>query len=364
MLIIHVATGLGGGTGTVILELAKEQNKSGNIVAIVTPYDRKEEFRVTQLGLIYCPSNSKKIFPGSYLLFGIDCKNALNKLQREYKQQAIVHYHNFASLGILSYPSLASVCTIHSSIITSNFDKIIYKFILRKKTTFVSVSSDISLFLSSLYSKASVECVLNGIEKVEFTPKSIEEGCAFRLCYTGALTEAKGWRYVLETFINLYQKNKDVLLVIAGKGYNGEEEELKKRIYGEPFSKNIMVLGEVENAGINVIPNCNVLVLPSISEGTPMTLLESLRAGVPILATNVGGVPSILKDGENGFFIKREARSIENAVLKMMNDKDLYHFLSSNCIETFNSNFSSEKMMLEYEIIYNKIIACRGGQNE
>lgn len=90
----------------------------------------------------------------------------------------------------------------------------------------------------------------------------------------------------------------DALLVIIGAG--PEEKNLRLRTYDLGLEKKVFFAGSIENAS-QYLKAFDLFVLPSRKEGLPYALLEAAAAGIPIVATKVGGVPEIIQDGINGY---------------------------------------------------------------
>lgn len=133
----------------------------------------------------------------------------------------------------------------------------------------------------------------------------MKNNCKFVIGFVGAIIDLKGWRYILEAY-NLLKNNYDneIEIIIAGAGPQENIEDLKRVIKLNKIKNNVNFMGLVEDAGKNLMPFIDILILPSKSEGLPMTLIEAQGNGVPILATKVGGIPEILVDGYNGFLLK------------------------------------------------------------
>ncbi len=75
----------------------------------------------------------------------------------------------------------------------------------------------------------------------------------------------------------------------------------------------------------------DVLVLPSLSEGFPVTILEAMASGLSIVATTVGGLPEIVKDGENGFLVEpNNYGQIAEKVILLLEDEELRYKISKN----------------------------------
>ena len=99
----------------------------------------------------------------------------------------------------------------------------------------------------------------------------------------------------------------------------------------------------------------DVFVLPSLSEGFPNVVLEAMASGLPIVATKVGGLPEIVKNGENGFLIKpRNSKELAKKILLILNDKELSGRMSKNNIKEAKK-YSYENVVDNLEKVYFKV---------
>ena len=141
-------------------------------------------------------------------------------------------------------------------------------------------------------------------------------------------------------------------------GYGSDEEDLRLSVKELGLSDCVRFVGAVQNDVIPVyMAASDVLVLPSLSEGFPMVSLEAMAASLPIVATSVGGIPSIVEDGINGFLVKpRDAAQIADKVSSILCDPELSHFISTN-----NKNkaqrYTWESVAHDLEAVYLKCVA-------
>jgi glycosyltransferase involved in cell wall biosynthesis len=144
--------------------------------------------------------------------------------------------------------------------------------------------------------------------------------------YVGRLIKAKGVDYLIAAMMNC----PDQKLLIVGDG--PEMGRLKQQARA---MDNITFVGRVSPDQVsNYICKAKVLVLPSLrDEGLPNVILEAMAHGVPALATNVAGVPELVKDGETGFLIERgNATELAYYIRKLAYDEQLRTQLGRNCL--------------------------------
>jgi glycosyltransferase involved in cell wall biosynthesis len=108
----------------------------------------------------------------------------------------------------------------------------------------------------------------------------------------------KGIKILLEAF-NIVQSKVDSHLLIAGSG----KDEKMLRQMAKKLKIKVLFLGERDDVA-EILSVMDIFVLPSLSEGFPVVILEAMAAGLPVVATNVGGNREIVSDGETGFIVE------------------------------------------------------------
>ena len=134
--------------------------------------------------------------------------------------------------------------------------------------------------------------------------------------YIADLTENKGIRNFLDAILIL--RNKDFKFIIGGEG--PLSEEIRKKIDENDLTDKVTLAGWIPHDEMPTYLNkLKLLILPSSSEGIPTILLEAMLCGTPILATPVGGIPDILKDGENGFVLPNNSpENIASGIIRAL----------------------------------------------
>jgi len=144
-----------------------------------------------------------------------------------------------------------------------------------------------------------------------------------QLLFVGSLDERKGLQYLLEAMPKI-QQNYDVKLKVVGIG---PKEKKFKSLAGS----NVEFLGGVWNEVMpSLYQQSDIFILPSQNEGVPVSILEAMSCGVPVIATYVGGIPEIIEHRETGFLIYPRPEYIASAVSKLLDDRELYDRLSAN----------------------------------
>ena len=189
----------------------------------------------------------------------------------------------------------------------------------------------------------------NGNENVNVNGNVNENG--IHVLYLGRIEPNKGMDYLLEAMGMLKEKGQDVTLHFAGieqgkNGYIGRFQEL----LGDHFVYEGVVSGGKKT---ELLRRCQIFVLPSLYEGLPISLLETMAYGMVPVVTDVGSIGEYVKDGMNGLMIGiRDAVSIVNALERLVADKKLMMELSKAARQTIVTRLQPEKYVERLNEIY------------
>ncbi|MDD5165864.1 MAG: glycosyltransferase family 4 protein [Candidatus Omnitrophica bacterium] len=157
------------------------------------------------------------------------------------------------------------------------------------------------------------------------------------LLFVGRLDEQKGLDLLLDGYkLCQKQSNNGFLLLIAGDGI--ERRPLEDRVNNEDI-KGIVFLGSLLHSFLSKIINCaDVFVLTSLWEGMPIVILEALACGIPVVATNVGQIGAVVKDGVNGFIIyNRDPEFVKECIFKALSLKNGIKKICRDSVLSFSS---------------------------
>lgn len=123
------------------------------------------------------------------------------------------------------------------------------------------------------------------------------------LCAVGRLVEAKGFEHLVSSMSMVANKRDDVFCLIIGEGHLRSAIEQKIAQLG--LTQRVRLCGFREpDEVLKIVKASDVFVLPSLTEGTPISLLEAAALGRPIIASRVGGIPDIVRDGEQALLVE------------------------------------------------------------
>jgi len=175
--------------------------------------------------------------------------------------------------------------------------------------------------------------------------------------FIGRLGPEKGITYLLEAARIICSSMSGVYFVLAGEGILREEAE--EFIASNGLSDRIVMLGWRKDA-TELLPDMDILLLPSLTEGTPMVLLESMAMGVPVIASDVGGIGEVIEDSMTGLLVKpKDPKALANSINTLLGNAGLAGNISRNSIAEIKSRFTASHMSKQYEQTYLSLLKER-----
>ncbi len=164
--------------------------------------------------------------------------------------------------------------------------------------------------------------VYPGLEQNEFEIAPTEDAGEFSLLFVGDCVRRKGLEYLVESLASL--KRYDLHLHVVGR--NGRDpaydEYIRSLIEKNELEDRVTFHGRVDaSAKRKLLRHSHLFILPSLWEGYGMVVAEAMSQGLPIIATKVGAIPELVKDGVNGILVPSEdSPALTNAISYLINN--------------------------------------------
>lgn len=218
----------------------------------------------------------------------------------------------------------------------------------------VALSPEVQTSIASFYGlkKEQVPVAYNGVDLSRCLPKeSYSQKECFHILHIGRFNEQKNHELLLQVFGRLSHTNSNLHLDLIGEG------ELRQRIENMVREMGLETRVTFHGAQSNVYPylrQADLFLLPSRYEGIPMTIIEAMGTGLPIVASAVGGVPDMLQNGVDGFTVPCEEGQICAACHALIEDEALRERLGRAARKDAD-RFSAQAMGRRYLEIYTDI---------
>jgi glycosyltransferase involved in cell wall biosynthesis len=281
----------------------------------------------------------------------------------------VIHSHSPKAYVYGALASLITGCplviSVHSLTHVPRRRKIFEEILLRCAHQIVSVSSDVTrrLWIERHVPPRKISTIKNGIDTDMLRPIKPEERSSIRRALglpldgfiigtVGRVVPVKNYPLLITAFSRLASTTDDTYLVVVGDGE--QAEELANLVRQLKLSERVVLAGAQTNT-VDWYHAFDSFVLSSISEGTPMALLEAGACGLPCVVTNVGGNIEVVKHHVNGLIVDSEnAESMYNALHKLYKEPALMAKMSSEARLNIQNNYSLTASAHEHLRIYQK----------
>jgi glycosyltransferase involved in cell wall biosynthesis len=170
----------------------------------------------------------------------------------------------------------------------------------------------------------------------------------------GRLVPIKGHKYLVSAAKRIVKEFDNTIFVFVGDGYLKSNLERQAESLG--VRKNIVFTGWRSDV-IDVIGLFDILVLPSLNEGMGKVLVEGMALGKPIVASSVGGIIDLVKNGDNGILVPaRDTGALEEAILRLIRNKNLAQELGKNGKTKVYPEYDAFVMIRQIEDLYESLL--------
>jgi glycosyltransferase involved in cell wall biosynthesis len=197
----------------------------------------------------------------------------------------------------------------------------------------------------------------NSVDTNFFKPgKNKEENL---LLYVGRITELKGLHLLIEAL--KYLKKNVRLVIIGPPDWNTSYYQKLLNTFERENAKGkhkISYLGAMEQSEIvKWYQKASLFILPSFVEGFPVTVLEALSCGTPVVATNVGGIPEVIQNNETGILIPpSNPVSLAKAIDHLLENEDIRLEMTRRGREKVQKQYSLENACKKLRLIYKQLL--------
>ena len=170
----------------------------------------------------------------------------------------------------------------------------------------------------------------------------------------------KGHQYFIEAAKIIKERLLEVNFLVVGGAVNLEEEKyrrgLEDKVKQLGLSNQILFTGFYPNLNY-LLSNIEIVVIPSLYEAPSAVALEAMTMKRPVVASNVGGIPEVVVDGETGFLVPpKNPEAIAKKVIFLLKNPQIAKEMGEKGYQRVKENFTQEKLAREYEKIYDNLL--------
>jgi glycosyltransferase involved in cell wall biosynthesis len=342
---------LSGGTGAYVYYLSRELMKLGNSACVVTGYNESGDVKINEQHQIFFIKSLKAPVVKSFL-FAAAASRKLTKLRGSFPVDiAHVNLPLVPSFAVPRGFGKTLISTVHStwkgeaeaisdepySRLNSN-EKFMVSFnwflrffeerMLERSNSIIAVSDFTKRELKQYYKvkQAKIHVIHNGVDVNKFQPatdkRRAKEALGFSadditILSVGRLYARKGLFTLIESMPLVARKFKNAKFIIAGKGLSNEMKKLVSYATRLGVKDNIVFTGYFPDKKLpQLYQAADIFAFSTFYENLPFAVLEALSSGLPVVTTNVGGIPEMIESGRNGFLVQpSNARELAEKIL-------------------------------------------------
>jgi len=285
-------------------------------------------------------------------------------LRRE--EVAIVHAHEFSAnvygTAVARLLRIPAITTVHGKSYYADRlrRRLAYRYVGRA-SRMVAVSADLKQFLVNRVGVTAdrVNVIYNGLD-IDSSPAACSgdtvradlrtEGYDHVIGAVGSLYPVKGHIHLVRALPAILQRCPRTLLLLIGRGEL--EQALRQEVARLKLDAHVRFLGFRRDVPL-LLSALEVFVLPSLSEGLSMAMLEAMAAGKPVVATRVGGNPELVLDGESGYLVDAESpQALADKVVRLLQDRELANRMGVRGRLRVREKFTLRTMVDAYQRLY------------
>lgn len=352
-----------GGDAVVVYNLEKQQKKAGHKVFILTSNCSEivEKESIRKFGLKDSALNQDKITFRRVISLFILLFSGFKYIKK--LKPDIIHSHS-ADLGFfISFPARLYRIPIINTCHGVTFPDKQYCFMKRFAEIFFlkygRFKRIITVDKSSLkfFKEAGINngmYIPNGVDIERFDMQELKkrDNQKIRFLFVGRLEEQKGVKYLIQAAKILMNSTKNLQIILVGDG--SQRERLERLTKKGGLEECVIFLGSVdEDELIELYSTSDIFIIPSIWEGLPLTILEAWAARLPVVTTNVGGIPEVCANEENALIVPaKDSKALANGMLKLIEDKNLRNKLGENGRKLVEEKYSWARVGIDVQRVY------------
>lgn len=244
-------------------------------------------------------------------------------------------------------------------------------FILKKADAFAAISAEIaSEWTSNGIPSNRIHLIPNSVDTARFTPPVPGQKLLLReqlslpaeavvAIYTGRLVSYKGLPLLLRVWNEVRSKHPNLILILAGTGgldIHNCEQELRDYVATNQMERHVHFTGAIQNVA-DYLQASDLFIFPTENDAFPSSVVEAMACGLPIIATPVGAIPSIITHGETGILIEPgNHEQLFEALDVMTSNVPDVSILGTAALQTVLDRYSAKRSNVKYVSLFQSII--------
>jgi glycosyltransferase involved in cell wall biosynthesis len=245
--------------------------------------------------------------------------------------------------------------------------------VLKRADAFIAITTGIENELEQEgVSRSRIRRVTNSVDTLKFCPVARAERDRLRrqfgmqdrdivVTYTGRLVTYKGLPTLISVIDQIRRIHPHVRVLLVGSGgldIHNCEEQLRRDVEVRGLRDHVRFAGEVADVQ-QYLQASDIFVLPSEDDAFPLSLVEAMACGLPVVATRVGGIPEIITPEDDGLLIEAgDARLLHDALCRLIVDRSLSSALGAAAARTVHTRYSQAHITQQYVELFHSALNC------
>lgn len=230
--------------------------------------------------------------------------------------------------------------------------------VLSRQSVVVVLSQSWADYVLSISPEARVQILPNYVSLPDLSTKYEPIANKVRLLFLGLVGTRKGVYDLLPAFQKAFGSCNGLELTIGG---NGEVERAQALAQELGVAEHVCFAGWVSGDDkLRLLQEADIYVLPSYNEGLPVSILEAMSWGVPVISTRVGGIPELINQGQDGLLIDAgDCEGLAKAILQLAESASVRRAMGATARNRVVTGFSKAVVLPELESLYAGLTAGR-----
>ena len=361
---------IGGGVEVVVAEVGRRLVQMGHEVAVVTLDSVERPVTSEHDGVMVrrIPSVRLNRLVGLELRVSTSVNRELMKMVEEFAPDVVNAHHLYftstpAALRAAKRFAVPAVLTLHVAsmeefdgwrgVAARLYERSMAGRFLGQADAIVAVSDAVALSIRR-YTAEEATVIPNGVDVNRFYPKPGKRSSRGRVVFVGRLIANKGPDRVLSAFQQVLQAVPSATLTMVGDGTM--RRTLQRYVTSNDLSGSVEFLGLRRDVD-TLLRDCDVFVRPSLVEGMPLAVLEAMSSGLPVVASDVGGVREVVENEVSGFVVSpRSEKAVVEALIRLLSDEELRVRMGAAARRRVLQNFSWDRAASATESLFSGLV--------
>ena len=274
-----------------------------------------------------------------------------------YRKMPFIYMASWANLPIINHIHGADFDEFYVNASKKKREKI--KKVYSKCSVIIALSEEWKQRLSQIVPESKITIIENySMPHEDALKQRLKRQCNNIVLFLGELGRRKGCYDIPGVIKKVKEEITTVKFILAGAGSEADEAAIKRLVDEKGVTENVVFPGWVRgDEKDRLLRDSDLFFLPSYNEGMPMSVLDAMGYGLPIVSTNVGGIPKIVQNGENGYCCEPGDTDImATRITHLLDDAELREKCEKASYQIVKESYSIDRHIYLLSNLYNEVV--------